>query len=177
MVDKKISIDGISLEYVSSVNGLTIADSFVKRENKIGTGNGEAKLYVGADSAETWDFFGGPSFEISCFLLKDDLANLLDSLRSEYSNPTQDYVRKAKFSSFLARREHLVAYLPAVLWFEVYEQGQIKGTRVYMKSDSSYFGLIRELCFPNITALDIHKYKNSLGHFFYYFDPHRAVGG
>jgi hypothetical protein len=46
-----------------------------------------------------------------------------------------------------------------------------------MKSDSSYFGLIRELCFPNITALDIHKYKNSLGHFFYYFDPHRAVGG
>lgn len=177
MVDKNISIGGISLEYVSSVNGLTIADSFVKRENKIGTGNGEAKLYVGADSAETWDFFGGPSFEISCFLLKNDLASLLDSLRSEYTNPTQDYVRKSKFSSFLARREHLVAYLPKVLWFEVYEQAQIKGTRVYMKSDSSYFGLIRELCFPNITALDIHKYKNNLGHFFYYFDPHLVVMG
>jgi putative restriction endonuclease len=175
MVDKHISVGGIALEHVASVSDLTIPDSFVKRENKIGTGNGEAKLYVGADSATTWDFFGGPSFEISCFLLKNDLASLLDSLRSEYTNPTQEYVRKSKLLSFLARREHLIAYVPDVLWFEAYEQGQIKGTRVYMKSDSSYFGLIRELCFPNITALDIHKYKNNLGHFFYYFDPHLSV--
>lgn len=175
MVDKNISIGGISLEYIASVSDLTIADSFVKRENKIGTGNGEAKFYVGADSAETWNFFGGPSFEISCFLLKDDLTTLLDSLRSEYSIPTQDYLRKSKFSSYLAKREHLVAYLPEVLWFEAYEQEQIKGTRVYMKSDSSYFGLIRELCFPNITALDIHKYKNMLGHNFYYFKPHKLI--
>ena len=175
MVDKAIVIDGISLQYVSSVTGLTIADSFVKRANKIGSGNGEAKLYIGADSPTTWNFFGAPNFEISCFLLKQDLIRLLSETSNEYINPSQSYLNVKKFPALFAFRQHLVAYLPDILWFEAYEQGQIKGTRVYMKSDSSYFGLIRELCFPNISALDIHKYKNNLGHFFYYFDPHRVV--
>ena len=171
MADKNISVGGNSLEYVSSILGLTIPDSFVKRENKIGLGSGEAKLYVGADSPVTWDFFGGPSFEISCFLLKDDLIALMDSLNDEYLNPSQNYINKDKFSSYLAKRQHLVTYLPDLLWFESYEQSQIKGTRVYLKSNSSYFGLIRELCFPNITTLNIDKYRNSLGHYFFKFTP------
>ena len=172
MADKNISIDGISLSYISSIKELAIPDSFVKRENKIGTGNGEAKLYIGADSISTWDFFGSPRFEISCFLLKEDLSSLLSALKNEYLNPSQDYLNKNKFISFLAKREHIVTYLPDVLWFEAYEQGQIKGSRVYLKSNSSYFNLIRELCFPNITALNIDKYKNSLGHEFFYFKPY-----
>jgi hypothetical protein len=171
MVDKKISLGDKKLEYVASLKGITIADSFVKRENKIGTGNGEAKLYVGADSSTTWEFFGGPSFEISCFLFKKDLVALLDSLNDEYFYPTQNYINKNKFGSFMAKRQHLVAFLPDVLWFEAFEQQQIKGSRVYLKSNGSFFNLIRELCFPNITALDIHKYKNNLGHFFFYFKP------
>jgi hypothetical protein len=96
----------------------------------------------------------------------------MESLNEEYANPSQSYINKGKFASYLAKRQHVVAYLSDVLWFESYEQAQIRGTRVYLKSNSSYFGLIRELCFPNITALDIHKYKNMLGHYFYYFKPH-----
>lgn len=172
MVDKAILVDGIPLEYVSSLSGITIADSFVKRENKIGRGNGEAKLYVGADSTATWNFFGGPNFEISCFLLKNDLITLLDSLNDEYLNPTQNYINISKFSSYLAKRQHLVTCIPPVLWFDAFEQQQIKGSRVYLKSNGTYFNLIRELCFPNITALNIDKYKNTLGHFFYKFSPY-----
>jgi hypothetical protein len=172
MVDKAIVIDGISLEYVSSVTGLTIADSFVKRANKIGSGNGEAKLYIGADSPSTWSFFGAPNFEISCFLLKQDLIRLLSETSNEYTNPSQSYLNIKKFSALFASRQHLVTYLPDVLWFEAYEQGQIKGSRVYLKSKGTYFNLIRDLSFPNITALNIHKYKNHLGHMFYKFDPH-----
>jgi hypothetical protein len=37
---------------------ITIADSFVIRQNKIGSGNGEAKLYVGNDNEDTRNFFG-----------------------------------------------------------------------------------------------------------------------
>jgi len=171
MADKKILVSGFSLEHISSLTGLTIADSFVKRENKIGSGSGEAKLYVGADSSATWDFFGGPSFEISCFLLKNDLTSLLESLKFEYLNPSQNYIYKNKLPSFLAKRQFLLAFLSDVLWFECYEQSQIKGTRVYLKSKGSYFGLMREICFPNLTVLNIHKYKNNLGHYFFYFEP------
>jgi hypothetical protein len=172
MEDKRILVDNISLEYLSTLKEITIADSFVKRENKVGKGNGEAKLYVGADCSLTWDFFGGPSFEISCFILKKDLSILLSSSKQEYFNPSQNYLNKDNLLNFWARREHIVTYLSEVLWFEAYEQSQIKGTRVYLKSNGSYFGLIRELCFPNITALDIHKYRNHLGHYFYNFRPY-----
>ena len=172
MVDNIISVSGNTLEYVSSINDITIADSFVKRENKVGRGNGEAKLYVVADASGTWNFFGGPGFEISCFLLKKDLISLLDSLSGEYTNPTQNYINKNLLTSYYAKRQHLVSYLPDVLWFEAFEQGQITGSRVYLKSNGSYFNLIRELCFPNITALNINKYKNSLGHYFFQFCPH-----
>ena len=51
----------------------TIADSFVVRQNKIGGGNGEAKLYVGNDNNEIRGFFGSSGFTIPCFLLKRDL--------------------------------------------------------------------------------------------------------
>jgi putative restriction endonuclease len=173
MEDKNLTVSDIALEYLDTLSEITIADSFVKRANKIGSGNGEAKLYIGADSPVTWDFFGEPSFEISCFLLKSDLVALMDALNCEYLNPTQSYLNKDKFTSLLAKRQHLVTYLPDVLWFEAYEQGQIKGSRVYLKSNGSYFNLIRELCFPNITVLNIDKYKNSLGHFFFKFTPCR----
>ena len=43
---------------------VTIADSFVVRQNKIGQGNGEAKLYVGQDNKIIRDFL-----EIMGFLL------------------------------------------------------------------------------------------------------------
>jgi hypothetical protein len=172
MVDKTLTLSNKKLDYVSSLMDITIADSFVKRENKIGRGNGEAKLYVGADSSNTWDFFGGPSFEISCFLLKKDLVCLLESMNDEYINPTQNYINKNKFVSYFAKRQHLVTFLPDILWFEAFEQQQIKGTRVYLKSNGSFFNLIRELCFPNINALNIYKYKNSLGHTFFYFYPY-----
>ena len=51
---------------------ITIADSFVVRQNKIGGGNGEAKLYVGNENDEMRDFFGNSGFVyafqgLSCF--------------------------------------------------------------------------------------------------------------
>lgn len=174
MADEILTIDGDSFNFKSALYDLTIADSFVKRENKIGSGSGEAKLYVGQDCATTWDFFGPPSFEVSCFILKIDLIALLDKLKPEYLAPTQSY-RKENINSFqdlLINRTSLVNSLKDVLWFEIYEQEQIKGNRVYVKSTSSYFDLIRELCLPNITKLTIEKYTNKYNQEVYRFIPH-----
>ena len=41
----KVRIGGDIYEVMDSLSNITLADSFVK--NKIGTGHGEAKLYVG----------------------------------------------------------------------------------------------------------------------------------
>jgi hypothetical protein len=174
MEDEILLVDDESYRFKAAIYNLTIADSFVKRENKIGSGSGEAKLYIGQDCASTWDFFGPPSFEDSCFILKNDLITLLDNLKQEYLLPTQSY-RKENIGSFgglFTARTDLVNSLKDVLWFEVYEQEQIKGNRVYVKSTSSYFDLIRELCLPNITKLTIEKYTNKYNQEVYRFIPH-----
>ncbi len=48
----KITILNNEYEVLETKEKITIADSFVVRQNKIGGGNGEAKLYVGQDNQE-----------------------------------------------------------------------------------------------------------------------------
>ena len=47
---------------VDTKEKITIADSFVFPQNKIGSGNGEAKLYIGQDNKDTRELFGGSGF-------------------------------------------------------------------------------------------------------------------
>ena len=60
-------------EVIDTIEKITIADSFVVPKNKIGTGNGEAKLYIGHNSDRLRSFFGSSGFYNRCFLLKKDL--------------------------------------------------------------------------------------------------------
>jgi len=52
---------------------IEILDSFVVNQNKIGLGNGEAKLYIGQDNSFLRSFFGNSGFTLSCLLLKQEL--------------------------------------------------------------------------------------------------------
>lgn len=173
MEDKELILDGEILKFTSCIVDLTIADSFVKSKNKIGKGSGEAKLYVGHDCSFTWDFFGPPGFEINCFILKKDLLELLLDLKKEYLYPTQNYRARNQdeLSKLWNERVEKIKPLDDILWFEAYEQAQIRGNRVYIKSRSSYFELIREICLPNITNLIIDKYVNKYNHEIFRFLP------
>ena len=62
---------------VDTVEKITIADSFVVRSNKLGSGNGEAKLYIGNDDNKLRVFYGPKGFTIKCFFLRDDLIKLV----------------------------------------------------------------------------------------------------
>ena len=53
-----ININNQRFSVVDTLEKITIADSFVVRQNKIGRGNGEAKLYVGQDNTQLRAFFG-----------------------------------------------------------------------------------------------------------------------
>ena len=83
-MQQQITIDKQIFNVLDVKEKVTIADSFVVRSNKIGTGNGEAKLYVGNESDELRNFFGIRPFLLNCFLLKKDLI--------KYLNDTMDFV-------------------------------------------------------------------------------------
>jgi len=148
---------------------ITIADSFVLRQNKIGGGNGEAKLYVGHDNQNIRDFFGKKSFTIKCFLLKKDLLNYLEETKVEYLNPEQAYVNKSILPLLWQERIKKVRKLPELIEFEITEQSQISGPRIYVKSTDNAYKIIRELSLPNITYISIVKIVNQKRELFYYF--------
>jgi predicted restriction endonuclease len=140
---------------------ITISDSFVVRANKIGSGNGEAKLYVGQENNETRIFFGGTNFSARCFLLKKDLIKYLEETKIEYLNPEQPYINKDSLPTLWADRKNEVESLPEKIEFEIQEQNQIEGPRVYVKSNELAYKLIRKLSLPNITYISIVKLSNT----------------
>ncbi|HIC32234.1 MAG TPA: HNH endonuclease [Flavobacteriaceae bacterium] len=148
---------------------ITIADSFVVRQNKIGGGNGEAKLYIGQENQETRDFFGIYGFGIKCFLLKKDLLKYLEETKQEYLNPEQPYLNREILPNLWNERLKKVSELPERIEFEVTEQTQIDGPRIYIKSNDKAYKLIRELSLPNITYISAVKLLDNSGKVFYYF--------
>ena len=148
---------------------ITIADSFVVRQNKIGGGNGEAKLYIGQENQETRNFFGIYGFGIKCFLLKKDLLKYLEETKQEYLNPEQPYLNREILPNLWNERLKKVSELPERIEFEVTEQTQIDGPRIYIKSNDKAYKLIRELSLPNITYISAVKLLDDNGKVYYYF--------
>lgn len=164
-----LTIIGKTYRIIDTKEKMTVPDCFVLPSNKIGKGNGEAKFYVGNENKETRKFFGVSGFSIKCFLLKKDLVSYLLDCKSEYQNPEQNYRDKDNLSTLYNKRLEKIDSLDNVLLFELNEQIQIKGPRVYVKSSSIVYKLIRELSLPNITYLSAIKLKNENNELEYYF--------
>jgi len=165
----KITILNKMYEVLETKEKVTIADSFVVRQNKIGGGNGEAKLYVGQDNQEVREFFGNNGFTIKCFLLKKDLLKYLEETKVEYLHPEQLYVNKDILPALWKTRKEMILILPDIIEFEIQEQTQIDGPRIYVKSSDKAYKLIRELSLPNITYITIVKLVDENNQLFYYF--------
>lgn len=155
-------------QVIDTIEKMTVADSFVVRSNKIGGGNGEAKFYVGNDSDITRNFFGKSGFNIKCFLLKKDLQQYLRDCEYVYINPEQLYRNRERMPTLWRERVETVNKLDEILWFNLDEQTQIAGPRVYVKSTSATFQLIRELSLPNITYISAIKLQTSEKEIIYY---------
>jgi len=156
-------------EVIDTKEKITIADSFVVRQNKIREGNGEAKLYVGQENQNTLDFFGERGFSIQCFLLKKDLLAYLDETKIEYLQPEQNYICKKDLPSFWKERKSEIESLPEIIEFTIYDQNQITPPRVYVKSDDLAYKIIRKLSLPEISYITVVKLKNENQTTQYYF--------
>jgi len=163
-----LNIAGRKFEIIDTLEYITMADSFVK--NKIGTGHGEAKLYVGniaGQSPRVLQFFG--NFTSKCFFLKSDFGRFLQDARSEYENPQQEYVRKSEMPSLLTQNQEKVNSLNAeLIEFSIYRVN-VAPPRVYINSNSSIYDLMRSVCLPNISYLSIMKLRNEASQEFFYF--------
>lgn len=164
-----IILDNHDFKVVDTKEKITIADSFVVRQNKIGGGNGEAKLYIGQDVKETRSFFGNSGFAIPCFLIKSDLQKYLEETKIEYLNPEQPYLNKDILPNLWNERKSKIDALPERIDFEVVEQTQIAGPRIYVNSNDLAYKLIRELSLPNITFISVIKLLDENGKLNYYF--------
>lgn len=165
----EISLVNNSYKVIDTKEKITIPDCFVVRQNKIGRGNGEAKLYVGNENDELRNFFGNTGFTVSCFLLKKDLIKYMEETKAEYLKPEQPYINKGILPKLWKDRKDTIDNLPEKIEFEIYEQTQIAGPRIYVKSTDKAYALIRELSLPNITYISVIKLIDTHGKLYYYF--------
>lgn len=162
---------------------MTVPDCFVAPKNKLGKGNGEAKLYV--SSKETMrSFYGNEGFSVTCFLLKDDLKQYMNALKYEYYNPTFEYRGKDVMKDLWKARMDEIEQLDDIIFFTIYDQDQIEGPRGYVNSDDYAYQLIRQISLPLVSYISAMKVSPGTGTELYYwklfvnydqFDPENAL--
>jgi hypothetical protein len=132
---------------------ITVADSWVMPKNKLGEGNGEAKLYISSrDKMEA--FFGEIGFTATCFVLRQDLEAYMNAIKSEYLEPSQDYRGKDEMLSLWSERMEKINLLPdGIVDFTLREQMQIAGPRGYVNSSDKIYRLIREISLPLVSYI------------------------
>ena len=114
-------------------DNISISDSFVFPSQKIGSGSGEKKLYIGHDNIELRNFFGNKGFKIKCFITKSNLISFLSQLENEYNCSSELSLK------YNERMEKLKKLPNDLLFFELYEKTNIKGPRIYVNSEHEYY--------------------------------------
>lgn len=163
----KIQINEQAYEVIDAKEYMTIPDCFVTRANKIGSGNGEAKFYVGNENKETLTFFD--DFKRKCFFLKSDFMKYLEDAKLEYIRPEQNYLHRRDLPRKWNDRMWKIASIKdEIIQFSIYRVN-VKPPRVYINSEDNAYSLLREITLPQISYLSALKLKSKKGEIVYYF--------
>ena len=146
---------------------MTVPDCFVKGSNKLGEGHGEKKFYIGSKE-QMYDFYGDEGFEAKCFLLKKDLISYMYAIRNEYFSPSLDYHKKDDFPKLWHKHMDKIFKLDDVLFFTLEDQGQIDGSRGYVKSKDAAYKIIREIALPLVSYIYVEKVGTENAPLFYW---------
>lgn len=165
-----------NFEILDTIEKITIADSFIKGNNKIGGGHGESKLYIGQiTDNKIVNFFNisqQRGKEFNCFVLKQDLLKYLDEIKLEYQNPTQEYKNKLELPMLWNERYLQISAMDNFLPFMLKDQDQLKPPRIYFNTikRNKNFDTIREITLPNLSYLSCIKLQNKqTKEFLFYF--------
>ncbi len=162
----ELKIKSKKFKILDTLEYITLADSFLK--NKIGTGHGEAKLYVGNENEKTLNFFNNNNL-IKCFFLKKDFKEFLNDAKDEYFNPQQNYNKKSQMKEvFLKLENQLSSFSDDIFYFDL-SRVNVAPPRVYMNSSSKYYSFMREVGLPNISYLSVLKLEDEEKQVYFYF--------
>lgn len=164
-----MKIDGHIFNFVDTLNSsITIPDCFVKSGSKIGSGNGEAKLYIASKNV-MYPFFGNEGFTVKCFLVKNDLISYMNAIHHEYLHPSQSYRATAEMPELWNTRMKMIQSLPEIIEFTVHSQDQIAGERGYVNSKDFGYQLIREISLPLVSYISVMHLTDATGSSIYYW--------
>ena len=171
------SIKGKVYNEIDSIARISSKDSLTSPENKLGTAKGAGEFHIGSKNDEAnYSFFGGHGFCAKGFVLKQDLLRLLNDLKAEYENPTQNYRSADKFPELWTARYTEILPLDDYLFFifEEHDKRASNDKRLYAKrpdvnNGQANYDLIRKLALPNLTYISIQKLCSSDGELLYYF--------
>lgn len=147
---------------------LTVPDCWVKNPNKLGAGNGEAKLYISSKEVMR-SFYGSAGFSAKCFLLKSDLIDYMNAIKVEYFNPSFSYRASKSLSALWSERMNKIQMLDEVIMFQINDQAQIAGDRGYVNSNDFGYQLIRELSLPLVSYISAMQLVDLSGSILYYW--------
>lgn len=182
-INSKIIVNNISYTIQDSAQA-NIVDSFVDTSNKIGTGSGEARLYVSSQSITPIFNFNHNIQRISkgnksyvpcdkpCFLSRDNLIKYMEDAELDYFSPNNNY-RQDVSLLYQHRLNKIYSLQSDETFFNIYNQnGDFDSARFYIGSVDYPWSLIRELSLPKITYLVIYKLVNDLNpvDILYYFE-------
>lgn len=179
-----IRIENIEYNIIDSIQNLRAEDSFIHRNNKLSTfdGNGEARKYVGSYGGNNgerlkaffeYDNWGMtktsdgkrvyPIIQENCFFNKENLQRYLADTKVEYQKQEQLYHNNIA--------EYYDGYVESIdnldkenIFFSIYDvsdhlQKPKGGRRGYIRSDSDIWKIWRKIILPKISYLSILKIK------------------
>lgn len=175
-------------KYVDDWASIRLVDSFVSY-NKAGTGNGEASLYLGSKyDPDIFQFFGEQNFDAHCVIMRDDILDFMNSIKTEYNFHRFDYRNEVSLNTW-KKLVSEIELLPEELSFNLTRKRQQDRTgRVYAQelsykrsnrltfenSPKAYtYNLIRRVAIPEVSFLMLTKEAYSDSSFFtkLYYDP------
>ncbi len=143
-------------------SSITVPDCLVVNKNKLGGGHGEGKLYISSKDTMR-SFYGKEGFNARCFLLKEDLKQYMNAIKSEYFKPTLQYRGSDELRKLWNQRMSMIDELDDIIFFNVKDQTQIVGARGYVNSQDDGYQLIREISLPLVSYIAVLKLSDG-GH-------------
>ena len=165
-------INGTKYRIVDTMVDISMPDSFVK--NKMGSGHGESKLYVGNNSFQLLDFFEGFQGQLRCFILKSDVMDYLEAAKKEFDYPLNKYREINNLGSNYAHCLNMLSRADDVIWFSL-ERRDVELPRMYiapMKGDTGstdiWNFIFRGISFAHFTTCSIMKLQKDSWSYYYF---------
>lgn len=167
-----ISLCGKLYKILDILSGIVIVDCSVSRKHKIGSGNGERKIYLQGNVEEKYKFFDSFEREIKGFVTKGNLKDYLTSAKKEFCNPTQDYKNKEKLRKEYSELQCYIESLEDVNTFIV-KKSDVTHSGLYINNGSGKridrnWNLIGDIALPRVSRLAILKLELD-GEIIFYF--------